>query len=338
MRPPHGTSIVDISDPAKPRIIAEIPMQDGMHSHKVQVSGDIMITNREIYPTGSAPGPDFPGGFDVWNISDPASPKKLTTWHARGMHRFIFDGRYLYGSPEVKDYVGNIMMILDLEKPDKPQEVGRWWMPGQWEAGGEDKSWEGRDHRCHHPMRLGDRLYVSYWHGGFVILDIEDMSKPEFISGLDWSPPFPWPTHTALPIPFDIRGRRILLVADEDVVRRGPDIPAWLWLVDITDETRPTPFATFQIDEQDGSPVEDYTGLHQFCEEVRGTEIPMAWFAHGLKIVDIANPHAPKEVASFLPPPAKGSDRVQSNDVCYDERGLIYLIDRIGGVHIVERI
>jgi hypothetical protein len=212
-------------------------------------------------------------------------------------------------------------------------------MPGQWTAGGEKPTWEGTAHRCHHPMRVDDRLYVSYWHGGFVILDIEDMSKPKFISGLDWSPPFPWPTHTALPVPFLLRGRRVMLVADEDVVRlAGPTSPAFLWLVDITEETRPIPFASFQVEEEDGMPKRDYTGLHQFCEEIRSTEIPIAWFARGLKIVDIANPHAPQEVASFMPPVPEGAERVQSNDVCFDEKGLIYLIDRTRGLHILERI
>ena len=44
------------------------------------------------------------------------------------------------------------------------------------------------------------------------------------------------------------------------------------------------------------------TGCHQPSEQVRmGTEIPVAWFAHGLRIVDIARPHAPKEVAYFMP-------------------------------------
>jgi hypothetical protein len=28
---------------------------------------------------------------------------------------------------------------------------------------------------------------------------------------------------------------------------------------------------------------------------------------------------------------------VQSNDVCFDDRGLIYLIDRTRGLHILER-
>jgi hypothetical protein len=165
------------------------------------------------------------------------------------------------------------------------------------------------------------------------------MTKPKFISGLDWSPPFPWPTHTALPVPFLLRGRRVMLVADEDVVHlEGPTAPSFLWLVDITEETRPVPFASFQVDEEDGTPKRDYTGLHQFCEEIRSTEIPIAWFAHGLKVVDIANPHAPVEVASFMPPVPEGADRVQSNDVCFDSQGLIYLIDRTRGLHILERV
>ena len=188
------------------------------------------------------------------------------------MHRFTFDGRYVYGSPELDGYLGNVVSIIDFQNPAKPQEVGRWWMPGQWTAGGEKPTWEGTAHRCHHPMRVGNRLYTSYWHGGFVILNIDDITKPKFVSGLDWSPPFPWPTHTALPVPFPLRGRRVMLVADEDVVRLpGPTSPAFLWLVDITDETRPIPFASFQVAEEDGSPKQDYTGLHQFCEDIRSS-------------------------------------------------------------------
>ena len=33
-----------------------------------------------------------------------------------------------------------------------------------------------------------------------------------------------------------------------------------------------------------------------------------------------------------------GSDRVQSNDVTVDARGLIYVIDRLRGLTIVERV
>lgn len=337
IKPPNGTSIIDVSDPANPRLISEVKTPEGTLSHKVRVENDVMLVNREVFPIGRR-DPDFYGGLEVFDVSNPASPRHLTTWRTRGMHRFTFDGRYVYGSPELDGYLGNIVSIIDFNSPEKPEEVGRWWMPGQWTAGGEKPTWEGANHRCHHPMRQGNRLYVSYWHGGFVILDIEDMSKPKFVSGLDWSPPFPWPTHTALPVPFLLRGRRVMLVADEDVGRTEKAYPSFLWLVDITDETRPVPFASFQVEEEDGTPKQDYTGLHQFCEDIRSTEIPIAWFAHGLRIVDIANPHAPKQVASFMPPVPEGATRVQSNDVCFDSRGLIYLIDRTRGLHILERI
>src|SRR5215467_868432 len=43
-----GTSIIDISDPRNPRVVATITLDDhDSHSHKVRVVGDIMIVNHE---------------------------------------------------------------------------------------------------------------------------------------------------------------------------------------------------------------------------------------------------------------------------------------------------
>jgi hypothetical protein len=39
-----------------------------------------------------------------------------------------------------------------------------------------------------------------------------------------------------------------------------------------------------------------------------------------------------------MPDVPAGGTRVQSNDVCFDDRGLIYLIDRTRGLHILERV
>jgi hypothetical protein len=338
MKAPHGTTLVDVSDPAAPRQLATLEVPPGTHSHKVRAQNGLMLVNREAHgaPQGAS---DAPRGLGIYDVSSPGRPREITLWRSggSGVHRFTFDGRYAYISPEMDGYVGNIVMILDLNDPTRPQEVGRWWMPGQWTAGGEKPSWSGRQHRCHHPIRLGNRLYVSYWHGGFVILDIEDMAKPRHVSGLDWSPPFITPTHTALPVPFPLHGRRVMIAADEDVAKLEPGAPSFLWLVDITDEKHPTPFASFQVAGIDGQPQPEFTGCHQPCERVTGTEIPVAWFAHGLRIVDIAQPHAPREAAHFLPAVPEGSSRVSSNDVEVDGRGLLYLIDRGRGLHILER-
>ncbi len=339
MRAPHGTTLVDVSDPAAPRLLATLEVPPGTHSHKVRAADGLMLVNREAQPANQPP-PGVAGGLGIYDVSNPSRPREITFWRCggAGVHRFTFDGRYAYISPEMDGYVGNIVMILDLADPSRPQEVGRWWMPGQWLAGGETPSWSGRHHRCHHPIRLGDRLYVSYWHGGFVILDIADMAKPRLVSGLDWSPPFITPTHTALPVPFPLHGRRVMLVADEDVAKLEPGPPSFLWLVDITDERRPVPFASFQVAGVDGSPQPEFTGCHQPCERITGTEIPVAWFAHGLRVVDIAAPHAPREVAHFLPAAPEGQARVRSNDVWVDDRGLLFLIDRGRGLHILERV
>ena len=353
MRNPHGTLIFDVKDPKHPKLLSEINMPKGTHSHKVRVSGDIMLTNREVLSAKNARGetpPDgFHGGLGIYDVSNPSKPKLITLWqtddkpgveYARGVHRFDFDGRYAYISPTMDGYLGNIVLILDLKDPAKPEEVGRWWMPGQWAAGGEKPAWKGAAHRCHHPLRSGNRLYTSYWHGGFVILDIEDMAKPKLVSHVDWSPPFPWPTHTVLRIPFKIDNREFAVVSDEDVVRLEgcPPYPAaFLWVVDITDEKHPAPISSFQIEDMPPEQQPYATGCHQPCEIVTGTEIPVAWFAHGLRIIDIARPHAPKEVAWFMPDVPPGSERVQSNDVTVDGQGLIYLLDRVRGLHILER-
>jgi hypothetical protein len=353
MRNPHGTQIIDVEDPKNPRLLAELTMPVGTHSHKVRVHGDIMVTNREVLGKharhGESPPAGYFGGLSIYDVANPAKPKLITHWnttdrpdadYATGVHRFDFDGRYAYISPTMAGYVGNIVMILDLADPAHPQEVGRWWMPGQWVAGGETPTWRGDAHKCHHPLRFGNRLYTSYWQGGLVILDIEDMSRPKLVSGLDWSPPFPWPTHTALRIPFKIQGRDFMVVSDEDVFRQAdyPPYPAaFLWMVDITDEKHPQPISTYQVEDMPPEPQPRMTGCHQPCEIVTGTEIPVAWFAYGLRIIDVSRPHALREVAFYLPDVPPGSDRVQSNDVTVDDRGLIYLLDRVRGLHILER-
>jgi hypothetical protein len=78
------------------------------------------------------------------------------------------------------------------------------------------------------------------------------------------------------------------------------------------------------------------TGCHQPAEAFAGTVIPFAWFAQGMRLVDIADPFRPREVGFFKPDPPPGCARVSSNDVTVDARGIIYLVDRQRGVHLLE--
>lgn len=338
-RPTSGTTIVDVSDPSAPRHLATIDVPEGWHSHKVRVSGDIMIVNHEKF--GKSAANDIGGGLAIYDVSKPADPKLITKWLTvgGGVHRFDFDGRYAFISPTAEGYVGNIVMILDLIDPAKPVEVGRWWIPGQWVGGGEQYPWDNWvPPRCHHPLRYGDRLYVSYWHHGLFILDISDMSKPKLVSHVNTSPSFPHPTHTCLRMPQKLRGRDIMVVADEDVAKLWPSAPAFAWIYDITNEQSPVSIATWQVPglDVDGSPQPPMTGCHQPSERFIGSVIPFAWFAQGLRLVDVGDPFNPKEVGHYLPEARGGADRASSNDVTVDSRGLIYLVDRVQGVDIIE--
>ena len=139
---------------------------------------------------------------------------------------------------------------------------------------------------------------------------------------------------------FTRRDVRVPQVAGKVIAVIGPrrgGKTTFLWIVDVTDEKHPTQFASYQIDDIPGEEQPYMTGCHQPVEKITSTEIPVAWFAHGMRVVDIARPHAPKEIAYYLPDVPPGSERVQSNDVFVDGRGLIYLLDRVRGLNILER-
>ena len=82
MRPPSGTTLVDISDPRKPRKIATIDVPPGWHSHKVRAKDGIMIINHERF--GSEGPADFGGGLAIYDTSNPAEPKPISKWMTVG--------------------------------------------------------------------------------------------------------------------------------------------------------------------------------------------------------------------------------------------------------------
>jgi hypothetical protein len=389
-----GTSILDISDPRAPRVVATITLDDhDSHSHKVRVAGDLMIVNHERNPTaigrradelprarrelaaalGRAPTPVelaaklgvtesdiheieaeakrgyHNGGFKIYDISDPAQPKEIV--HQRtggiGVHRFDMDERHAYISTEVEGYVGNILVTYDIRDPQRPSEISRWWMPGQHVAGGESPTWPGRQHRLHHALRRGNEMWASCWHGGFFIVDISDLARPKSLGSYNYHPLFPEPTHTVIPVPERIGGRRIAIAIDEEdqaqsaseeEARRGR-AHACLLTFDVTDPAAIRPLAQFQVSELD-SPFSRASGArfgaHQFCERLTGTIVHAVWFAGGLRIIDVADPLRPREIGHFIPEPAAGRSAPQSNDVTLDDRGLIYVVDRWVGFDVLE--
>jgi hypothetical protein len=354
-----GTSILDVSEPRKPRLVSQIHLDDAdSHSHKARVAGDLMIVNVEqnMGPLGrkTADGSAEKttcreGGFKLYDVSNRAAPKLITHHRTfgRGVHRFDMDERYAYISTEMDGYVGNILVIYDIRNPARPTEVSRWWMPGQHVAGGEKPSWAGRRNRLHHALRFGDELWAGCWHAGLRVIDISDIRAPRTVGEYNYHPPFPEPSHTFMPVPSPIGGRRIALAIDEEdhahsaeeMERRRGRPHACLWVLDVTDVSAMRPLSLYEVSELD-SPWSRATpgrfGAHQFQEHMDGTLVYCAWFAGGLRIVDVADPAAAQEVGYFIPEPRAGKVAPQTNDVDVDANGLIYIVDRYSGFDVLE--
>lgn len=378
MKPPMGTSIIDVRDPANPTVVAHVPPPDDWsHTHKVRVVGNIMITNVEqdrrhflrkadkisglraegltdadiaerlkVQPSDIAVLEEaqsrgyHSGGFRIWDISDKAAPRLLSyvKTHGFGVHRFDMDGRFAYISTEMAGYVGNILVTYDISDPANPTEISRWHLPGQHIAGGETPTWDGYGVRLHHAMRCGDELWAAVWHAGYRVLDARDMSAPTVIGSYVFPPAIPEPTHTIMPLEQLINGRRYAVAIDEEHDHKPGRLHGFIWVMDVTDLQNMVPVAAWDLSER-ASPWVGQPGVrfggHQFREKLDSTLIYATWFAGGLRVLDLADPHLPVEVAYFIPDPGPGGP-AQSNDVDVDDAGVIYLLDRNNGLHILE--
>ena len=377
MKPPHGTSIIDVSDPANPRVVSHIDPPEWSHTHKVRVAGDLMITNveqdrRHFLRKGTkiaglrAQGmddaavaaelkvevSDIPvleealergydgGGFRVWDISDKSAPKLLSyvRTHGFGVHRFDMDENYAYISTEMEGYVGNILVIYDLADPSNPTEISRWHMPGQHVAKGETPTGVGYSHRLHHAMRCGDEFWAAVWHAGMRVLDASDLTNPRQIGSYVWPKAIPEPTHTVMPLEQTIGGRRYAVAIDEEHDHQPGRLHGFIWVMDVTDLQNMEPIAAWDLSERAcpwiGQPGARF-GAHQFREKLDSTLVYATWFAGGLRVLDLADPHLPQEVAHYMAERDDGT-APQSNDVDVGDDGVIYLLDRNQGMEILE--
>lgn len=398
--PPDGTTIIDVSDPRRPRVLARIVL-DGTasHSHKARFAGDrdLILVNSEMHDRHflrkgfelSAAATAFraregrepddvelamllrapmermgelravaergyrDGGFRIYDIADPSRPRQVAFQRTGGIgvHRFDCDARYAYISTEMEGYVGNIVVIYDIADPSSVHEVSRWHMKGQHIAAGETPHCEGVRNRVHHGLRVGDELWTACWHGGFHVLDLSDITRPRSVAHHNYHPPFPEPTHTIMPVTHRIGGRRIAIGVDEEHPHATGQPHAFLWVFDISDYANIHPLSTFHVTDFDApwarahlAPDGSYRherpeiygpGAHQFQEHMRDNLVYCTWFSAGLRIIDISDPLRPAERGSFVPAPAPGFPAPQSNDVDVDERGIVYLADRVRGLDIL---
>jgi hypothetical protein len=364
----NGTSILDVSDPAKPKLVAHIPGgAPGANCRAVNVvkardGKDYIIRNHETKAKCS---------FQVFDVTNRAKPEFVTDVGETPAgplmgyaHKGWWDestGLYFGSAGEQGFRPGGHMVIWDLSNPSKPKYVSSFWLPGQ-KLTEPDPGPKGSS--LHHAVvdMPNKKAYLSYHRGGnVVVVDINDITKPKATLEITISPPFKGP-HTALPIngfrcpnfsPGFDQERNLIVFCNEasDADYQGQEVRTQMFMMDVTAWNNPLIMDTFMVPDGDFLTRGGRFGPHQFAEtrdnklyrlQDNRNLLWVAYFSGGLRIVDASNPFDMKEVGYYIPQTTvtttpRRKTVIQTNDVDIDYRGLAYNSDRAGtGLHVIE--
>jgi hypothetical protein len=340
----NGMSVIDVTHPANPVLMRHFPPTgpDASGTQHVQVctgadlpSGDpnkvyLLRTNGQI-------------SHEILDVTDPANPEFMTTVVTTGLtddgvrstHKNWWDCEsgigYLIST--VRDWaVPRVLQAFDLSNPMEPKHIRDFALVGMHpDAGSDPADATG----IHHPVVVGNRIYLGYGSSRNGVLQILDRDKflngdPEIaspfaptkenllfpqIARLDM-PTF-WGTHTAKPVlgvkiedhPGDpgTRERDFLIVVSEASSTRCRETRHAMFMLDITQEDKPYPVSSFQVPDEPGSfcnrggrfgPHAQHDAFHPAFDK---NLVLLSYFNAGVRAVDIRDPFRPTEVGFFIP-------------------------------------
>ncbi|MFL5151427.1 MAG: LVIVD repeat-containing protein [Microvirga sp.] len=362
-----GLTVLDASNPRELKPVGFFTAGQYTRTHHLQVSGDHLLlanganivamqsydTMRGYFENALADSitnrKKFRSGLSIHDISKPAELREIAFLEMPGfgINRLWWSGgRHAYVSAHFDGFTDHILCIVDLNDVTKPEIVSKWWLPGMNRAAGEEsRTPKGKRHALHHMITAGDRGYGAWRDGGFTIHDIKDPANPKLLSHINWSPPFPGGTHTPLPLP----GRGLAVVADEANAERCAKGTFHTFVVDVRAPENPVPISTLPSPrERDFCQIGTF-GPHNLHENRPGSfqseeTIFATYNVAGVRVFDIKDAFAPKEVAYWVPPvPKKLVDprpnialAAKTCDCYVTPEGLMYVTDWNAGLHVLE--
>lgn len=350
-----GASVVDVRDPRSPLPVNFIAVHPRSWSLHFQTCGDLLLLAEEFNfiahrPRSQWRDEDSSGGLRVYDITRPAEPRQIGFMPVEGLglHRLWWVGeRYAYASALLDGFTDHILICIDLSDPSRPHEVGRWWLPGMWRAGGETLE-EGGRVALHHAVVARGIAYCAWRDAGVVLLDVQNPAAPRLLGRRNLRPPFGGATHTALPL----AGRGLLAVADEAMADISQEQQKYIWMMDVREAANPVPIATMPLPaERDFIAKGGTFGPHNLWENrpdalVSEDTLLATFQSAGVRVYDISDPFRPRETAYFVPPPPdklvdpRPGIKLISHcaDLYVTTAGLIFVTDYNGGLYVLERI
>jgi hypothetical protein len=283
----NGTSIVDVTDPARPRYLVHIPGPAGGPEQGGAQMARVCDRRGKTWLLRTSGNSVPNSGHEVWDVTDPAKPQKTVTvvsgltsthkdfWECDTGTAYLISGDLAKSDPlQVGPSgwrTGRMTKIYDLSDPARPVFVRDFGLAGQEPGSTGPVTVPGG---VHGPMVLGNRVYFAYGTSTDGLLQIVDRDKllngpkaptaanlnaPE-VSRLWMSPN--WGGHTAFPMlgmkigdwQVNSKGqtRDFVLLVSEAIANECQEFRQASFLVDITTETRPFSVSTFQVPESKG--------------------------------------------------------------------------------------
>lgn len=359
----NGTSLIDVTDPAKPRLLHHIPGPPGGEAQMVRVcSGrDLPHAVRDRSYLLRTLGHS---AHEVWDVTLPGPPQRIAVVAdgLRGTHKnwWECDTGIAYLVSGVPGWrTSRMTQVFDLSDPAQPVHVRDYGLPGQ-EPGAGGSVPTGL-HGAISTGPAGGRVYFGHGTSSSGILQIVDRDKllkgpkapvranlllPQ-VSRLDLDASYG--AHTAFPLSgMEVPGRDgrmvkrdFVAVINEALADGCGGAQQKVWFIDVTEEAKPKVASTWAFDPKPGNfcarpgRIGAHSSNESFGDIYYRRILFIAHFNAGVRALDIRDPYRPVEIAHYVPDGKGGV--VTTNNVEVDDRGYIYIVDRHGlGMHILR--
>lgn len=349
----NGTSILDVTDPRKPRLLFHIPGEKGQVVPGRETGGAQMT---RVCDGATLPHADKSKTYllrtygdsaqEVWDVTTPEKPARVAVISGfTSTHKNFWEcdtGIALLAGSGDKDTwrASRVTTFYDLSNPEKPVKIREFALPEQLKtASGYNPG------QIHGPISTGpkgNRIFFGYGtnqRGVAQIVDrekllkgppeptVENLRAPEI--GRVNLPEF-MGAHTTFPMygmhPASLAGdkerttRNFMVIVNEENVTVCGEPRQMVEFVDVTDEARPLGVATYDVANsaafcKRGGRFGAHASNENMTDVYFGKLMFFSWFNAGVRMVDVRDPYQPREVGYYIPARTKNTDKRCADEV-----------------------
>jgi hypothetical protein len=194
---PHGTSILDVTDPKNPKYLAHIPGQPvggggadggggaesgGAQMARVCSGATLPRADRTKFYLLRAYGNTNDSAHEMWDVTDPAKPTRINVIVSglRGTHKNWWEcdtGIAYLVSGQQGWRVPRMTKIYDLSDPTKPVFIRDFGLPGQQPGSTGTPPGDNGLHGAFSLGPMGNRIYFAYGYVKDGVVQIVDREK-----------------------------------------------------------------------------------------------------------------------------------------------------------------